>query len=450
MSRSTLRRHGGDRRGFAERLDSSGIHASVMQSHATPRSHLIGHPFTPPLSSRRPVLVGRHLARALQQAMKFYASIGKNPILLRKRCRGTSRTALAALPLRRGALPSSDPGRADRRRRATLRCAGRPACLGAKGPSLAVPLRCSRGGIRHFPEECSKALRAGVSRRSAIRRSPPISRTARRGGRQEAGSLFARVATTESTKELSSHPQASARGGVNLPPHSDPLRPCSQRRSRRRCRLVRRCQRCSSSVGSPVAAKWIAKRRPAPGALSDDRPLVRLDDSAADGPGPPPPGVLLACRRLSTSRDRLSQVRRPGQANRDGPPSSRKIPSVGCRLRPKSRSSTPCATCGVSRACCEHRGRSAQVVRSTAPSSTLDVACIGADGFPTQASINTSMQARINPAGCSHQYHACVGASRMVATPDGRPGPLRPGRRIASDSAMPPRASGVRSRAVGP
>ena len=70
---------------------SSGITASVMQSKCErPERILVGHPFNPPhLVPLVEVVGGTATApEALQQAMKFYASIGKKPILLRKEMPG--------------------------------------------------------------------------------------------------------------------------------------------------------------------------------------------------------------------------------------------------------------------------------------------------------------------------------------------------------------------------
>ena len=70
---------------------SSGITPSVMQSQCKhPDRILVGHPFNPPhLVPLVEVVGGTATApKALQQAMKFYASIGKKPILLRKEMPG--------------------------------------------------------------------------------------------------------------------------------------------------------------------------------------------------------------------------------------------------------------------------------------------------------------------------------------------------------------------------
>ena len=70
---------------------SSGITPSVMQSKCKhPERVLIGHPFNPPHIIPLVEVVGgtRTAPAAIQQAMAFYASIGKRPILLRKEVPG--------------------------------------------------------------------------------------------------------------------------------------------------------------------------------------------------------------------------------------------------------------------------------------------------------------------------------------------------------------------------
>jgi 3-hydroxyacyl-CoA dehydrogenase len=70
---------------------SSGITPSVMQSQCEhPERILVGHPFNPPHLVPLVEVVGgaKTSPEALQQAMKFYASIGKKPILLHKEMPG--------------------------------------------------------------------------------------------------------------------------------------------------------------------------------------------------------------------------------------------------------------------------------------------------------------------------------------------------------------------------
>src|SRR5882672_847197 len=70
---------------------SSGITPSVMQAKCKrPERVLVGHPFNPPHIIPLVEVVGgsKTSPDAVEQAMKFYASIGKKPILLRKEMPG--------------------------------------------------------------------------------------------------------------------------------------------------------------------------------------------------------------------------------------------------------------------------------------------------------------------------------------------------------------------------
>src|SRR5215468_9624433 len=70
---------------------SSGITPSVMQSKCKhPERIIIGHPFNPPHIIPLVEVVGgaKTSSDAIQQGMKFYAEIGKKPILLNKEVPG--------------------------------------------------------------------------------------------------------------------------------------------------------------------------------------------------------------------------------------------------------------------------------------------------------------------------------------------------------------------------
>src|SRR6478736_6256744 len=70
---------------------SSGITPSVMQTKCKhPERVLVGHPFNPPHIIPLVEVVGgaKTSPQAIEQAMAFYASIGKKPIQLRKELPG--------------------------------------------------------------------------------------------------------------------------------------------------------------------------------------------------------------------------------------------------------------------------------------------------------------------------------------------------------------------------
>src|SRR5258707_9941891 len=76
---------------------SSGITPTVIQSKCKhPERVVIGHPFNPPHIIPLVEVVGgsKTSPDAVQQAMKFYASIGKKPILLHKELPGQARNRL--------------------------------------------------------------------------------------------------------------------------------------------------------------------------------------------------------------------------------------------------------------------------------------------------------------------------------------------------------------------
>ncbi len=73
---------------------SSGITPSVMQTNCKhPERVLVGHPFNPPHIIPLVEVVGgsKTSPEAIQQAIAFYASIGKKPIHLKKEPRSTAR-----------------------------------------------------------------------------------------------------------------------------------------------------------------------------------------------------------------------------------------------------------------------------------------------------------------------------------------------------------------------
>src|SRR5258706_21514 len=133
---------------------SSGITPSVMQSKCKyPERIDVGHPFNPPHLIPLVEVVGGSAtsAEALQQAMKFYASIGKKPILLRKEMPGhvANRLQLALYRevlylIEQDVLSVAD---------ADAAVSWGP-CLrwGVMGPNLQFHLAGGAGGIQHFLE----------------------------------------------------------------------------------------------------------------------------------------------------------------------------------------------------------------------------------------------------------------------------------------------------------
>lgn len=143
---------------------SSGITPSVMQSEAKhPERILIGHPFNPPHLIPLVEVVGgtKTSAEAVQQAIKFYASIGKKPILLNKELPGHVGNRLQAALykevlylIQQGVLNVSDADDAV--------SYGPGLRWGVMGPSLQWHLAGGAGGINHFMEHLMPGMAAMI------------------------------------------------------------------------------------------------------------------------------------------------------------------------------------------------------------------------------------------------------------------------------------------------
>jgi len=139
---------------------SSGITPSVMQSKCKrPERVLIGHPFNPPHIIPLVEVVGglKTSPDAIQQAMKFYAAIGKKPILLNKELPGHVGNRLQAALYRevaylisQGVLSVADADDAV--------SYGPGLRWGVMGPSLQWHLGGGAGGIKHFMEHLMDPL----------------------------------------------------------------------------------------------------------------------------------------------------------------------------------------------------------------------------------------------------------------------------------------------------
>jgi 3-hydroxyacyl-CoA dehydrogenase len=139
---------------------SSGITASVMQSQCKhPQRVLIGHPFNPPHIIPLVEIVGgaKTSPEAVQQAIRFYASIGKKPINLMKELPGHVGNRLQAALykevlylIQNGVLNVSDADDAV--------SYGPGLRWGVMGPSLQWHLGGGAGGIKHFMEHLMPPL----------------------------------------------------------------------------------------------------------------------------------------------------------------------------------------------------------------------------------------------------------------------------------------------------
>ena len=169
---------------------SSSLTMSVIQSGCTrPERCVIGHPFNPPHIVPLVEVVGgvKTSPAAIEQAMTFYTSIGKKPILLRKEVPGHVANRLQAALYRevlylieQGVLSVADADDAV--------SWGPGLRWGVMGPSLQFHLGGGAGGIQHFIEHLLPVMSSGLWKvlgSPAV--TPELQRTLIEGIRQEAG-----------------------------------------------------------------------------------------------------------------------------------------------------------------------------------------------------------------------------------------------------------------------
>jgi 3-hydroxyacyl-CoA dehydrogenase len=168
---------------------SSGITPSVIQSKCRhPERVLIGHPFNPPHIIPLVEVVGgtKTSPEAIQQAMAFYASIGKKPILLHKELPGHVGNRLQAALYRevmylieQGVLSVADADDAV--------SYGPGLRWGVMGPSLQWHLGGGSGGIKHFTEHLMDPMAAMFKALGTPDVTPELKQTIAEGVLQEAG-----------------------------------------------------------------------------------------------------------------------------------------------------------------------------------------------------------------------------------------------------------------------
>lgn len=142
---------------------SSGITMDVMQSACVhPERCVVGHPFNPPHVVPLVEVVGGAMTSkaALDQAMAFYAAVGKKPILLRKALPGHVANRLQAALYREVAYLVQEDVLSVEDADAAV-CYGPGLRWGVMGPTLQWHLGGGPGGIRHFMEH----LMDGLARR---------------------------------------------------------------------------------------------------------------------------------------------------------------------------------------------------------------------------------------------------------------------------------------------
>ena len=167
---------------------SSGIMMSVMQSKcAHPERCVVGHPFNPPhIIPLVEVVGGTKTSReAIEQAMRFYAGIGKKAIHLRKELPGHVANRLQAALYREvayliqeGVLSVADADDAV--------SWGPGLRWGVMGPSLQWHVGGGAGGIKHFMEHLMDPLEGMMKTLGKPEITPALKKTIADGVLKEA------------------------------------------------------------------------------------------------------------------------------------------------------------------------------------------------------------------------------------------------------------------------
>src|SRR5437870_9778371 len=168
---------------------SSGITPSVMQSKCKhPERVLVGHPFNPPHIIPLVEVVGgaKTAPEAIQQAMAFYAAIGKKPIYLKKELPGHVGNRLQAALykeimylIQHDVLSVEDADVAV--------SYGPGPRWGVMGPSLQWHLGGGAGGIKHFMDHLMDPLAAMIKTLGTPDVMPELKQTIVEGVLREAG-----------------------------------------------------------------------------------------------------------------------------------------------------------------------------------------------------------------------------------------------------------------------
>ena len=136
---------------------SSGLTMSLMQSACKhPERCVIGHPFNPPhvIPLVEVVAGAKTSPETVDQAISFYASIGKRPIHVRKEVVGHVANRLQAA-LYREVVYLIEQGVLDVADSDAAVCWGPGLRWGVMGPNLLFHLGGGQGGIQHFMEHLS-------------------------------------------------------------------------------------------------------------------------------------------------------------------------------------------------------------------------------------------------------------------------------------------------------
>jgi 3-hydroxyacyl-CoA dehydrogenase len=169
---------------------SSGLTMSVMQSACKfPERCVIGHPFNPPHVVPLVEVVGgeKTSLHTVEEAISFYASIGKKPVHVRKEVVGHVANRLQAA-LYREIVYLIEQGVVDVADSDTAVCWGPGLRWGVMGPNLLFHLGGGQGGMQHFLGQFTGPLAAWWKDLGKITEfSPEVKQTLLEGVLKEAG-----------------------------------------------------------------------------------------------------------------------------------------------------------------------------------------------------------------------------------------------------------------------
>jgi len=169
---------------------SSGLTMSIMQSACKhPERCVIGHPFNPPhvIPLVEVVAGAKTSPQTVEQAISFYASIGKKPIQVRKEVVGHVANRLQAA-LYREVVYLIEQGVLDVTDADAAVCWGPGLRWGVMGPNLLFHLGGGQNGIQHFMDQFTGPLATWWKDLGKITDfSPEVKQLIIRGVRDEAG-----------------------------------------------------------------------------------------------------------------------------------------------------------------------------------------------------------------------------------------------------------------------
>jgi 3-hydroxyacyl-CoA dehydrogenase len=205
---------------------SSGITPSVMQTKCKhPERVLVGHPFNPPHIIPLVEVVGgaKTAPEAIEQAMRFYASIGKKPIQLRKELPGHVANRLQAA-LYREMLYLIEQGVLSVEETDTAVCYGPGLRWGVMGQSLQWHLGGGAGGIKHFMDHLMDPLAGMMKVLGTPNITPQLKQTVVDGVLREAGRRSVDQLAQEENEVLIGLLKLRVNGASVSPPPKKPAR----------------------------------------------------------------------------------------------------------------------------------------------------------------------------------------------------------------------------------